>query len=200
MSRPATRIEGGYFERLYRAQGDPWHFATSAYERAKYEATLAALEGRHFERALEVGCSIGVFTALLAPSCDELVAVDISSAALERAAVRLAGAPNIALERRRLPEEMPDGPFDLIVCSEVLYYWSSEVVLEGLAGFERSLEGAGSLLAAHWRRPTSYPLQGDAVHDLLYEHTMLTPAYSVTEINYRLDRFDKPDPSRRRTA
>ncbi|RZK45442.1 MAG: methyltransferase, partial [Hymenobacter sp.] len=33
----------GYFDDVYRANEDPWQFASSPYEREKYAATLAAL-------------------------------------------------------------------------------------------------------------------------------------------------------------
>ena len=32
-----------YFDALYAVDDDPWGFATSPYERAKYDRTLAAL-------------------------------------------------------------------------------------------------------------------------------------------------------------
>ncbi len=72
------RFHREHFEELYKKSEDPWSFATSEYERRKYERTLDALGGRRFSQALELGCSIGVFTAMLAPHCDELVAVDTS--------------------------------------------------------------------------------------------------------------------------
>ena len=34
------------FERLYAASSDPWDYDSSPYEREKYTATLAALDGR----------------------------------------------------------------------------------------------------------------------------------------------------------
>src|SRR3954454_12910985 len=108
-----------HFDALYARHPDPWNFETSAYEAAKYQATIAALEGRHFARGLEIGCSIGVLTEHLAPHCDALLAIDVSERALARARERVPGA---TFERREVPEEYPEGYFDLTVCSEVLYY------------------------------------------------------------------------------
>jgi SAM-dependent methyltransferase len=86
---------------------------------------------------------------------------------------------------------MPDGPFDLIVASEVLYYWPREVVLEALRRFEGILAPGGVLVAVHWRKETkTYPLQGDEVHELLVGHTRLNDVMTIQEPEYRLDVFE----------
>jgi SAM-dependent methyltransferase len=189
-----ARLEPEYFERLYAERGDPWGFATSPYERSKYERTVAALGPRRFGRGLEVGCSIGVLTEMLADRCDDLLAVDCSALAVERARLRLAGRPDVRVERRTLPEEAPQGPFDLIVCSEVLYYWSRDLLVEALGALRAALAPEGSLLAVHWRpRTRTYPLQGDEVHAILArELGDLRRAVSLAEPLYRLDRYDAP--------
>jgi len=187
------RLDREYFEILYGQSPDPWGFETSPYERKKYERTLEALRGRKraYRTALEVGCSIGVFTTMLAPLCDELWAVDVSERAVAAARERLAGFPHVQVEQRRLPEETPEGPFDLIVASEVLYYWPKEVMLAALRRFEEVLASGGVLLAVHWRKETkTYPLQGDEVHELLLEHTRLLSMTTVVEPEYRLDLFE----------
>lgn len=185
------RLGREYFERLYAESGDPWNFETSEYERRKYERTLEVLGERRFHRALEAGASIGVFTGMLADRCDELLAVDVSGRAVAAARERLSGRRNVRVERRTLPEEMPRGPFDLIVASEVLYYFTREEMLAALRTFERELAPAGILLAVHWRRETkTYPLQGDEVHDLLMEHTQLHNTETIIESDYRLDLFE----------
>jgi SAM-dependent methyltransferase len=185
------RLDREYFEKLYGQSPDPWSFETSPYERKKYERTLGVLQGRRYRRALEVGCSIGVFTAMLAPLCDELLAVDVSERAVAVARERLADFPHVRVERRRLPEETPKGPFDLVVASEVLYYWPEEVMLVALRRFEEILAPGGVLLAVHWRKETkTYPLQGDEVHELLLEHTHLANTTTIVEPEYRLDLFE----------
>jgi SAM-dependent methyltransferase len=185
------RLDRDYFEDLYAESTDPWGFETSEYERRKYERTLQSLGGRRFRRALEAGSSIGVFTAMLAPQCDELLAVDASEKAVELARKRLVEHGHVRVERRTLPEEMPEGAFDLIVASEVLYYLPRELVLEALRRFEEILAPGGVLVAVHWRKETkTYPLQGDEVHELLVGHTRLTNVKTIKEPEYRLDVFE----------
>lgn len=185
------RLDRDYFESLYAGSADPWNFETSEYERRKYGRTLDSLGDRRFHRAFEAGSSIGVFTEMLAPRCDELLAVDAVEKAVEIARERLVGQDHVRVERRTLPEEMPDGPFDLIVVSEILYYWPRETVLQALRLFEEVLAPGGVLVAVHWRKETrTYPLQGDEVHDLLVGHTRLTNVETVEEPEYRLDVFE----------
>jgi predicted TPR repeat methyltransferase len=185
------RLGREYFEGLYAESDDPWNFEASEYEQEKYARTLAVLGELTFRRALEAGASIGVFTEMLAERCDELLAVDVSERAVAAARQRLSGRGNVRVERRTLPEQMPDGPFDLIVASEVLYYFPREEMLTVMRGFERELAPGGILLAVHWRRKTeTYPLQGDEVHELLVEHSRLLNKETVVEANYRLDVFE----------
>jgi SAM-dependent methyltransferase len=128
---------------------------------------------------------------MLAPRCDELLAVDTSERAVEIARGRLAEQRHVRVARRTLPAEMPEGPFDLIVASEVLYYWPREVVLEALRRFEATLAPRGILVAVHWRKETkTYPLQGDEVHELLVGHTRLNNVKTIQEPEYRLDVFE----------
>jgi SAM-dependent methyltransferase len=191
MSRPAAhdRAPVEHFERLARESADPWDYATSEYEQRKYRVTLDYLPART-GRTLELGCSVGVFTAMLAPRCDTLVAVDFSPTALARARARLGEAAGVEFLRRRLPEEMPDGPFDTIVCAEILYYWSADLVGDGLRRMEAALAPGGTLLAIHWRHPDPRrELTGDDVHAILDERTSLVLDASRTTADYLLDRW-----------
>jgi predicted TPR repeat methyltransferase len=187
----AVRLERDYFEDLYAADSDPWRFATSTYEQEKYARTVASLEGRRYARGLEVGCSIGVLTERLAEVCDALVGVDVSARAVATARERLAGVDGVTVECRSLPEETPDGPFDLIVCSEVLYYFDAELLSTVLDGLLARLEPGGSLLAVHWRPATqTYPLQGGEVHELLRDRPGLEVGRSEKTRQYLLDRLE----------
>ncbi len=175
------RLGPAFFDELYATDPDPWGYATSEYEQAKYDATIAALEGRRYGRGLEIGCSIGVLTERLSHHVGDLLAVDVSEAALAHARAR---NPDVAIERREIPEQFPAGRFDLIVCSEVLYYLDPPALDATLDRLH------GTVLAVHWRHPTTrYPLRGDEVHQRLRER-FGPAAYTRTTPDYRLDRFD----------
>jgi SAM-dependent methyltransferase len=177
-----------HFERLARESEDPWDYATSHYEQRKYRCTLEYLPERT-GRTLELGCSVGVFTAMLAPRCDGLVAVDFSPTALARARAGLGEVAEVEFLRRRLPEQMPRGPFDTIVCAEVLYYWSAELVREGLRRMEAELAPGGTLLAVHWRHPDPRrELTGDDVQEIIDTETRLAPDARFATADYLLDR------------
>jgi SAM-dependent methyltransferase len=183
-----------HFERLAREREDPWSYATSEYEQGKYRTTLDYLPERT-GRTLELGCSVGVFTAMLAPRCERLTAVDFSPTALERARRRIEETPGVdadrvELLRRRLPEETPEGPFDTIVCAEVLYYWSADLVREEMRRMEAALAPGGTLLLVHWRHPDPRrDLTGDDVHEIAEETSALALDASLTGPDYLLDRW-----------
>lgn len=187
------RMSAEYFEELYRADPDPWDMAGSDYERAKYAATLAALGDRPVGRALEIGCSIGVLSGMLAARCDRLLAVDSAPRAVAQARERLAGRDNVTVERRRAPDEMPVGPFDLIVCSEVLYYGDEGLLDATWRGVMEAVADGGTVLAVHWRGPVRhYPLSGADVHAHVRErHEGFAHVLSEEHPGYLLDRFDR---------
>ncbi|WP_344692875.1 class I SAM-dependent DNA methyltransferase [Sphingomonas cynarae] len=161
MTRRERSIDGEWFEQLYREQGDPWGFETSPYEQAKYAETLAALPATRYGDALEVGCANGVLTALLAPRCDRLLAVDPSPTALAAARARCRDLPQVRLEERSLPAQAPAGTFDLILLSEVIYYWDGGDLARMAAYLRRALRSGGDLLLVHWTGDTDYPKSGD---------------------------------------
>lgn len=52
------------FDDAYRENPDPWCFATSPYEQAKYQKTIESLPRDRYRAAIEVGCSIGELSRL----------------------------------------------------------------------------------------------------------------------------------------
>lgn len=154
-----------YLERAYARRDDPWRVEARWYERRKRAITLASLPGRRYARALEVGCSIGVLTAELADRCDAVLAVDLSAQAVSLARARLSAHAHVTVEQVDIRTAVPDGPFDLVVLSEVGYYLSHEQLVDALRGLDAALGDHGVLLACHWRRPVAeHVLTGDEVH------------------------------------
>lgn len=187
-------LTADYFERVYANDPDPWRFETSAYEHAKYARTLAALPRTSYACGLEIGCSIGVLTEQLAPRCANLVALDVNASALERARRRCARFPQIDFVQMRLPDERPAGLFDLILVSEVGYYWSRADLTRAGVWMLQALRPVGSLVLVHWTDPVpDYPLTGDQVHEHfigLAEGGALRHRHGETHPRYRLDVFE----------
>jgi trans-aconitate methyltransferase len=160
-------LSGEYFDALYEAHDDPWGLGSRWYERRKYDLTMATLPRSHYRSAFEPGCSIGVLTARLAQRCDTLLAMDISRASLDRASDR--GLPaSVRFQQGALPRDWPTEVFDLIVFSEVGYYFSSTDLDVVISHLQNSLSADGHLIAVHWRpKVADYPLSGDEVHQTL---------------------------------
>ncbi|GEL17542.1 SAM-dependent methyltransferase [Pseudonocardia asaccharolytica] len=152
-------------ERLYRAP-DPYGIAGSSYEQAKYDLIMQTLEDARYARALEVGCGEGQLAERLVELTDELVAVDISAAAIERTRSRLADDPRVVAERRTLPLGMPQGTFDLMVCSDILYYWEPTTLRLGIDRLMSRLRPGGRLLLLHYRGDFGQANHADAVHEI----------------------------------
>lgn len=186
-----------YFDHVYAAKADPWNFETSAYERKKYAATMAALPQARFESGFEIGCSIGVLTGLLASRCSRLLAVDVSEAALSAARIRLSQQPHVSLQAMHLPQEFPAGDFDLVVLSEVGYYWSVldlELARKRIVG---TLRPGGALVLVHWTPAVhDYPLTGDEVHERFTalcngDAPLLRHVAGQSATTYRLDVLER---------
>ena len=183
------------WERSYAGEGDPYGYELGGYDLARYQRMLDMLGDRRFRRALDMGCSVGVLSELLAPRCDELVAVDISGAAVARARERLSGYGHVAVERRTLPAEIPDGPFDLIVCADVAEYWDRGSRLRAIRSIEDRLAPDGVLLASFWRPYTASHVQpGDAAAGILRRRSHLRRVSGWIGPKHRLERYEAGPP------
>jgi SAM-dependent methyltransferase len=112
-----------FFQDIWK-QGDYWALETSPWEQAKYQRQIGLLNGRRFERILEIGCGAGVFTRQLATIGQRVLAIDVAPAAVERAIAGGDAAGRIEYRVANIMQYDPasDGPFDLIVLSETIYY------------------------------------------------------------------------------
>ena len=123
-----SAVSEAAFEAKYRDSPDPWQFAASPYEQRRYSTLLRSLTQARYSRAFEPGCSVGVLTAALAERCDSLLACDIAPTAVHLARQRCAGFSNVRIDQADLAKSVPPGRFDLIVFSELGYYFSAAVL------------------------------------------------------------------------
>lgn len=161
-----STLDVDYFDRLYAGDTDPWRFETSAYEHAKYKATIAALPRQRYRSGIEIGCSIGVLTEQLSASCDYLLGIDIAEAAIAAARQRCARLSNVEFARLQMPAARPDGQFDLIMLSEVLYYFDPRDVDAMAEAVVDIAMPAATIMLVHWLGPTpDYPMTADTAVD-----------------------------------
>ncbi|NHA66443.1 bifunctional PIG-L family deacetylase/class I SAM-dependent methyltransferase [Phycicoccus flavus] len=151
------------FDAMYDDGPDPWGFRGSFYESRKRDLTAALLGRERYRRVLEIGCADGLLTRRLAGRADEVVAVDVSARALEQA--RRDAPAHVAWVRGRAPGAVPDGPFDLVVVSEVGYFLTPVELLATLRRVHAALAPEGEVVLVHWRHSTDeVPLDGPTVH------------------------------------
>jgi len=185
-----------YFESLFAKQPDPWRY-TSPYEQTKYEQTISLIPRCHITRALELACAEGHFTMQIAPLVGRLIASDISRLALDRATERCSGLTNVRFELLDLVRDPLPGRFELIVCSEVLYFVGNRDVLNAVARkIAEAIEQGGYLLIAHanlvvdepdrtgfdWDLPFGAKVIGETfagIPSLCLVKELLTPLYRV---------------------
>ncbi len=180
-----------YFDAIYAASNDPWNFETSPYERRKFEMTVAALPRVHYANAFEPGCSIGVLSELLAQRCHHLLATDIVPSALIRATERLKGCPSVRIEERAIPDEWPSGTFDLIVLSEIAYYFDEATLRDIVRRVVESTTLGAHVIGVHWRGETDYPLSGERSHELIGEAEHLQSFVHLAGDEFVLDVWER---------
>jgi glycosyltransferase involved in cell wall biosynthesis/peptidoglycan/xylan/chitin deacetylase (PgdA/CDA1 family)/ubiquinone/menaquinone biosynthesis C-methylase UbiE len=153
--RPERARQAQAWETFFETS-DPWNYGASEYERVKYEDTLELIPTLPHGAALELACAEGHFTVRLAERVGSLVATDISVNALERAAQRCKGAANVSFRPLDFMQHPLPGTFDLIVCSEVLYYAGEHLraVAERIAA---GLRPGGLLVMAHANQISDEP-------------------------------------------
>jgi SAM-dependent methyltransferase len=176
------------FEARYRADPDPWDYTRSAYEREKYAATLAACGPGPFASGLELGASIGIFSASLASLCRRLVTVDAAPTAVADARGRLSGQPHVEVILGEIPGAVPPETFDLVVASEILYYLTPAQLSGTLSVLERQMAPGARLVAVHWRPAgPERPRDAEAAHAALRAQPWLAALHRGGTDDYLLE-------------
>lgn len=145
-----------HLENLYALSDDPWNFRSSTYEQVRFEATLAALPLGRYAHTLEIGCGNGELARRLIQRSAAYTGIDAVKAALETARVSV---PEGTFLEAFLPCDLPPGPFDLIVLSEILYFLDPA----GLTHLAEQLDRrwpCAEVLSVTWLGPSGNPLEG----------------------------------------
>ena len=179
-----------FFEAKYQQKADPWDFASSPYELGRYDAIIAALAHRRYQRAFEPGCSVGVLTERLAGICDAVDAIDFSQTAVERARERCAGLLHVVVLCASIGQCGPFKGCDLIVLSEVGYYFTPQEWREKVEEMLLSLEVGATVIATHWLGASvDHRISGDEAHEILQANSLLCLQHSERNEAFRLDRW-----------
>jgi len=189
MTIPDTS-SAAFFEAKYRRKSDPWNFLRSPYECSRYDAILAGLGSRHYHRAFEPGCSIGVLTVRLASICDEIEAADFSHTAVKKARARCENVFNVRIRCCSLSEQEDFGQFDLVVLSEIGYYFCAPEWRKISDRCVATMNPGSTLIAAHWLgNSADHQMSGDEVHDILASNANLLLEHSERHEFFRIDRW-----------
>lgn len=185
----------GFFDHFFD-QGDPFGFDRNPEEQLKFDKTLEVCGDQIRGRVLELGCAVGTFTEILARRAEDVLALDVSQAAVDQVLERTHEHANVRAVAMNIPGEFPDGVFDLVVASDVLYYLPVLELRRCVERIEASLAGGGAFVAVHYVPRMGSVLNGDEAHDVIAAHTSLTHVLAQrTEFGpgrtYRVDRFER---------
>ncbi len=195
-----------FFQELFDDQPDPWGY-TSAYEQTKYEQTLDMIPDQPIQNAIELGCAEGHFSVQLAPRVKQLLCTDISDTALDRAAKRCSEFDNIKFQRLDITSDPIPGKFDLMICSEVLYYAGNRKNLRVIAQkMVDALNPQGRLIMAHGNLVVDEPNRtgfnwshafgAKGIGEVFSEITSLHFERELHTPLYRVQSFRKIDPTK----
>lgn len=189
MSGLSERQEA-HFEALYAASTDPWHVRDAWYEQRKRALLLASLPQARYASAFEPGCGNGELTMALAPRCDRLLACDGSASAIAAAVARVPQRDGVTIAQRRLPQDWPagDAVFDLVVVSELAYYFPADDWHSMMDRIVASLVPGGLLMMCHCRHPyDDYITSADFVHGAAHASAQLAPCVHHMETDFLID-------------
>ncbi|WP_290063201.1 bifunctional PIG-L family deacetylase/class I SAM-dependent methyltransferase [Amycolatopsis solani] len=181
-SAPVSR-----FAELYAGAEDPWSVGTKWYERRKRAVALACLPDEHYGTVVEPGCGVGVLTRDLAARAGRVLAFDPVPAAVSRAREAVAGLSHVDVHMGSVPAAIPDGPVDLFVYGELLYYLDDLAFEETVEASVAALRPGGHLLAVHWLPwAPEAPRDGRDAHARLLAHPALEPLVEHTDEQFLL--------------
>lgn len=176
-----------HLDELYRGTDDPWTFRTSSYERARFEATLAALSHARYRHILELGCGNGELAHRLATRSESYTGLDAVENAIISARVAV---PEGLFVQEFIPCSLPEGDYDLIVLSEILYFLDADTLTLLANQLDARWPQAG-ILAVTWLGASGNDIEGEAALCVFSGATARgRTSATAGDPMHRIDRFD----------
>ena len=151
---------------------DPWGYETHWYEKRRRALIAALLPGEKLGRVLEIGCSTGLITQMLAARARHVLAIDVSPKAVSLARERLQGLAHVEIVQADITQDWPARSFDQILLCDVAYYLDAGQLGQLARNIRIQASADCVLLLAHWRHPFAQVITpAPAAHDLLAEVT-----------------------------
>lgn len=189
----ARRVSCEAFEARYTQCDDPWQFAASPYERNRYASIMQALSRTYYDVAYEPGSSIGVLTLQLASLAKRVIATDIAPSAVKQTKARCNALSNVEVLCEDVAIYLPIVPLDLIIFSEIGYYFETGELARIASSLARKLKTRGEFVACHWLgNSEDHVLHGDLVHETLKSSLSLLWVKSERFDCFRIDCWVKP--------
>jgi SAM-dependent methyltransferase len=118
--------------------------------------------------------------------------MDISPTAVAMARERCERYPNATIVEGALPDDLPWDTFDLIVFSEIGYYFERGVLAGIRDLLTKRLEKQGLLIGVHWLGASpDHLLSGDEVHDVLRSSNSLRITASRRYAGFLLESWER---------
>jgi protein-L-isoaspartate O-methyltransferase len=173
------RLDGRYYtaarlDRIFAETPDPWSYVGNPIAEERRRLTLDSLPRARYRRLLEVGCAEGWMTEILATRADEVVSVDISQVALERAKERCRRFSHVHFACMDIAVEQPLGAFDAIVCCGVLVLVGAEAQARIRDGLVTALLPGGDLILENQSGAHPGTLAGRDVEEGFRQHADLS--------------------------
>lgn len=162
-------VDAAHFDAMFAADPDPWGYDREAYEADRFDRTLAAL-GPRSGRLFEAGAAAGALTERLAQVAAEVVAVEASREAIAHARRRVGHLSNVTLIEGALPGATPEGPFDTLLLSDMLYYLGLHGVIEVARRCDAIATEDARIVATIYLGETECALSGDMAAEALIAH------------------------------
>lgn len=174
-----------HLQALYADTSDPWGFAHSEYEQAKFAATRRALSRPHYKGAFELGCGNGQLARHLVDLCESYTGMDAVAIAVEAAREAV---PTAHFIHDFYPCYLPADDFDLLILSEILYFLDYDSLRKLASDIAISWPQA-EVLCVSWLGETDHDLQGEEALEI-FTTALATHEFELVAQadGYRIDR------------